>query len=106
MVKDLLDEKETDISQESHALKLIALASATSRKDDVRAIQTRMRTAGFNPGPSDGILGPRTKSILVGVQSGCTLIKAFPETPDQQIRTVQRPWKLYRCERGGFVLLR
>ena len=89
MVKDLLDERETDISQESHALKLIALASATSRKDDVRAIQARMRTAGFNPGPSDGILGPRTKSILVGVQSGRTLIRAFPET-SQQIRMVQR----------------
>ena len=91
MVKDLLDETATDISQESHALKLTALASATPRKDDVRAIQTRMRAAGFNPGPSDGILGPRTKSILVGVQSGCTLIKAFPETPDQQIRMVERP---------------
>src|SRR5206468_11342627 len=64
MVKDLLDETATDISQESHALKLTALASATPRKDDVRAIQTRMRAAGFNPGPSDGILGPRTKSIL------------------------------------------
>ena len=89
MVKDLLDETATDISQESHALKLTALASATPRKDDVRAIQARMRTAGFNPGPSDGILGPRTKSILVGVQSGCTLIRAFPET-SQQIRMVQR----------------
>src|SRR5438874_2049610 len=92
MVKELLDETETDISEkktDSHALKLTALASATSRKDDVRAIQARMRTAGFNPGPSDGILGPRTKSILVGVQSGCTLIRAFPET-SQQIRMVQR----------------
>jgi len=89
MVKDLLDETATDISQESHALKLTALASATPRKDDVRAIQTRMRAAGFNPGPSDGILGPRTKSILVGVQSGCTLIRAFAET-SQQIRMVQR----------------
>ena len=92
MVKELLDETETDISEkktDSHALKLTALASATSRKDDVRAIQARMRAAGFNPGPSDGILGPRTKSILVGVQSGCTLIRAFPET-SQQIRMVQR----------------
>src|SRR5436309_9619561 len=82
MVKELLDETETDISEkqtDSHALKLTALASATPRKDDVRAIQARMRTAGFNPGPSDGILGPRTKSILVGVQSGCTLMRAFPE---------------------------
>src|SRR5205809_701336 len=60
-------------------------------KDQIQLIQTRMRAAGFNPGPSDGILGPRTKSILVGVQSGCTLIKAFPETPDQQIRMVERP---------------
>src|SRR5437870_5066883 len=93
MVKELLDETETDISEkktDSHALKLTALASATSRKDDVRAIQARMRAAGLNPGPSDGILGPRTKSTLVGVQSGCTLIKAFPENPDQQIRMVQR----------------
>src|SRR5438093_6104535 len=61
MVKDLLDETATDISQESHALKLTALASATPRKDDVRAIQTRMRAAGFNPGPSDGILGAKNK---------------------------------------------
>ena len=89
MVKDLLDETATDISQESHALKLTALASATPRKDDVRAIQTRMRAAGFNSGPSDGILGPRTKSKLVGVHSGCTLIRAFAET-SQQIRMVQR----------------
>jgi hypothetical protein len=75
MVKDLLDETETD--KKENALKLTALASATPGKDDVRAIQAQRPVS--IPGPSDGILGPRTKSILVGVQSGCALMRAFPE---------------------------
>jgi hypothetical protein len=39
MVKDLLDETETD--KKENALKLTALASATPGKDDVRAIQAQ-----------------------------------------------------------------
>jgi peptidoglycan hydrolase-like protein with peptidoglycan-binding domain len=38
------------------------------RGDDVRAIQTLLSTAGFDPGPVDGVYGPLTESAVAKFQ--------------------------------------
>lgn len=49
--------------------------------DEVRQIQMRLREAGFDPGPADGVAGARTKAALERYQAGCdkskTLLDGF-----------------------------
>ena len=49
--------------------------------DEVRRIQMRLRDAGFDPGPADGVVGARTKTALARYQAGCgraiTLLDGF-----------------------------
>lgn len=44
-------------------------------RDDVRRIQLRLKEAGFDPGPADGIAGARTKTAFNRYQSGCAKVK-------------------------------
>jgi hypothetical protein len=39
-----------------------------ARGDEVRSLQNQLRSAGFDPGRSDGIFGPRTERALRGYQ--------------------------------------
>jgi len=86
MVKDLLDETETDKKTDSKRAKTDRFGERNTRGTMFALFK---RNGRFQSQPERWDLGPRTKSILVGVQSGCTLIRAFPET-SQQIRMVQR----------------
>jgi peptidoglycan hydrolase-like protein with peptidoglycan-binding domain len=43
----------------------------SSDQEDIRAMQARLKTAGFNPGPVDGILGAQTKTALARLESAC-----------------------------------
>ncbi|MGE5304067.1 MAG: peptidoglycan-binding domain-containing protein [Alphaproteobacteria bacterium] len=40
-----------------------------ANREAVRSLQTRLRNAGFDPGPIDGILGPRTKAAMQSYQA-------------------------------------
>jgi peptidoglycan hydrolase-like protein with peptidoglycan-binding domain len=40
-----------------------AVAAARSQ-EDIRVLQLRLRDAGFDPGPFDGVMGPKTKAAL------------------------------------------
>jgi peptidoglycan hydrolase-like protein with peptidoglycan-binding domain len=44
---------------------------ASSQGEDIRTMQARLKTAGFNPGPVDGILGVKTKAALARLESAC-----------------------------------
>ena len=48
-----------------------ATTKPSSNEEDIRAIQARLKTAGFNPGPVDGILGAQTKTALARLESAC-----------------------------------
>jgi len=47
-----------------------------SRKD-IELVQQRLRTAGFNSGPVDGIFGVQTKTVLIAVQNTCPKVNDF-----------------------------
>jgi hypothetical protein len=42
-----------------------AVSGAGARASHVREVQQALVAAGFDPGPIDGIMGPRTKSALL-----------------------------------------
>ena len=43
-------------------------------KEEISQLQARLKTAGFDPGPIDGILGSKTRSLIWRVQEGCRII--------------------------------
>ena len=59
-------------------------AAATSKRgtaDAVRLVQLRLKDAGFDPGPVDGIHGARTQRALAALSSGCTMLRDFSFSP-------------------------
>jgi hypothetical protein len=44
-------------------------------KEDISQLQARLKAAGFDPGPIDGILGSKTRSLILRVQMACTILK-------------------------------
>jgi hypothetical protein len=43
-------------------------------KEEISQLQARLKTAGFDPGPIDGVLGSKTRSLILQVQAGCTIL--------------------------------
>ena len=43
-------------------------------KEEIRQLQARLKAAGFDPGPIDGILGSKTRSLILRVEAGCTIL--------------------------------
>jgi hypothetical protein len=69
---------ETDISQESHALQLTALASVTPGKDDVRAIRARNENGRFQSQPERWDFGAENKINTGGSSIRLHSDKGFP----------------------------
>lgn len=61
---------ENSAQAEARALDLKLPASGK----DIQMVQRSLRGAGFDSGPVDGILGTRTKAVLMAVQSTCPKI--------------------------------
>jgi peptidoglycan hydrolase-like protein with peptidoglycan-binding domain len=60
-------------------------------RTETLALQTQLRSAGFDPGPADGIFGNRTKSALSQLQTGCSVAKEFDGSLDDGVRMVNNP---------------
>jgi peptidoglycan hydrolase-like protein with peptidoglycan-binding domain len=54
-------------------------------RQEIRQIQARLKAAGFDPGPIDGMLGPKTRSVLLRVQAGCTIVNELVSTADGEV---------------------
>lgn len=52
-------------------------ASDPINRHAVKSLQARLRNAGFDPGPIDGLLGPRTRSALQKYHQSVTKISAL-----------------------------
>jgi peptidoglycan hydrolase-like protein with peptidoglycan-binding domain len=65
------------------AAKIETPAARSLTPDDVRRIQMRLKEAGFDAGPADGVAGARTKAAFNRYQAGCvkaeTLLADFDE---------------------------
>ncbi|MGH7774673.1 MAG: peptidoglycan-binding domain-containing protein [Candidatus Binatia bacterium] len=64
-------------------------------KQKIQLVQELLKTSAFDPGPIDGILGPKTRSALYQYQSGCAMLKDLLGTSDkglfQQTAVTQAP---------------
>jgi peptidoglycan hydrolase-like protein with peptidoglycan-binding domain len=49
-------------------------------KEAISQLQARLKAAGFDPGPIDGILGSKTRSLILRVQVGCTILNELAST--------------------------
>lgn len=71
---------------------MAARAATAKRKrggaDAVRLMQLRLKDAGFNPGPIDGIDGPKTQSARSALRSGCMMLDNIRIVP---LNDVQAP---------------
>jgi peptidoglycan hydrolase-like protein with peptidoglycan-binding domain len=94
VLSELWDVAETENfwkTADARGTKLQATANQTSsNKEDVRLLQTRMKAAGLDPGPIDGIMGLKTRSQLLAAQSGCSMLKTFPAIADQGLQTPEK----------------
>jgi peptidoglycan hydrolase-like protein with peptidoglycan-binding domain len=89
-VRDLLETSVVENKQSTGAAESPKLAAAILGLDDIRVVQTRVKAAGFNPGPIDGVMGAKTKSALIAIQSGCALVKTFPPDSERPLQTPRR----------------
>lgn len=56
--------------------------AARPRREEIRLVQERLKAAGFDPGPIDGVLGPKTRSALEQYQRSRGLaISGRPDAP-------------------------
>ncbi len=62
------------ISDITTAVENKIVAQKTDRGEAVRIIQLRLKDAGFDPGPIDGIAGAKTRSALAALESGCKML--------------------------------
>lgn len=46
----------------------------TRPSENVRALQRRLAVLGWNPGPDDGLFGPRVEAAVIGVQAAAGLV--------------------------------
>ena len=67
---------------ERQADELTASANTLS-KSEIQLLQKRLKAAGFDPGPVDGILGTTTTAALSRCKSGCSALNDLSGTSDR-----------------------
>lgn len=58
--------------------------------DEIRLVQARLKDAGFDAGPVDGVMGLKTKGALLRAQAGCTMAKDWSATLENPVQTAER----------------
>jgi len=53
----------------AEAAKQLAASTAARPQEEIRILQLRLRDAGYDPGPFDGVMGPKTKRALQQLQA-------------------------------------
>jgi len=84
-LKDLLENPTSEILGAMQTGK-----DSVSNTDEIRLLQVRLKDAGFDAGPVDGVMGLKTKAALLRFQSGCTMVKDFSAIFENQFPTSDR----------------
>ena len=69
----------------SQVAKPATQVSKDPREHEIRKLQTLLKEFGANPGPIDGIRGPKTRTALQTFYSRCTTVNELIGTPDMEI---------------------
>ena len=59
-------------------------------RQETLALQSHLRTAGFNPGPADGIFGAKMKTLLTHLQNGCPVAQDFAAQMDRPVDSTSK----------------
>jgi peptidoglycan hydrolase-like protein with peptidoglycan-binding domain len=92
-LKDMLETSNKEIFPSTTALqttKLDGEFTGYQKASDVRMIQVRLKDAGFDPGPIDGVMGAKTKAALFRFQAGCTMLKNLRPVLNKEAQLVER----------------
>jgi peptidoglycan hydrolase-like protein with peptidoglycan-binding domain len=74
-------------AESTHGASGGAAAPDLPGREETIKLQTQLRSAGFNPGPVDGIFGNKTKSALARFHAGCITAKEFDGLLGDSLRT-------------------
>ena len=83
-LKDLLEIPDSEIFQTTGTQ---ATTPQRRKSEETRLIQVRLKDAGFDPGPIDGVSGAKTSAALLRFQAGCTMLKNLPAALDKEFQT-------------------
>jgi peptidoglycan hydrolase-like protein with peptidoglycan-binding domain len=78
VLKEVLGDPEKAISQQTAELQAPAEESRPVRKlskEQIRLVQEKLKEAGFDPGPADGVMGAKTRDALQKYQASHGLSK-------------------------------
>jgi peptidoglycan hydrolase-like protein with peptidoglycan-binding domain len=91
-LKDLLENPDFGMFQQSGGMQTAKqnVADKTFGSDEIRLIQVRLKAAGFDVGPIEGVIGSRTSSALLRFQSGCIIVKDLPPYLNNEAQTPER----------------
>jgi len=70
-------------------------------RQETRAIQVQLRSAGFNPGPIDGVFGNRTRSLLAQLKMNCPMSTDFADRVDQANVASSNPIPMSRSQENN-----
>jgi peptidoglycan hydrolase-like protein with peptidoglycan-binding domain len=88
MTDSLLKISDEKLSQQTAVVKPEGADNPLKRgpgTEQVLKAQTLLKTSGFNPGPIDGILGPKTRAAMQKFHSGCVKLSNLLESPDEKV---------------------
>jgi peptidoglycan hydrolase-like protein with peptidoglycan-binding domain len=88
-LKDLMENSDTGIFRQSSRTQS-STPDRIPSTDETRLVQVRLKEAGFDAGPIDGVMGLKTRSALLRFQSGCAIVKDLPAPLQNQAQTAER----------------
>jgi len=84
-LKDLLEPS----SMGAPATRLDTINSS-SKSEETRLIQVRLKDTGFEPGPIDGVMGAKTRAAFLRFEAGCTMLNNLPPNFEKELQIAGR----------------
>jgi len=84
-LKDLLEP-----SSMGAPLARLDMINSSSKSEETRLIQVRLKDTGFEPGPIDGVMGAKTRAAFLRFEAGCTMLNNLPPNFGKELQTADR----------------